>query len=278
MLYSYSYKKATFDNPYPGHHIPTYLRLLPTLVSALGLLLIGTVAWPLINYQVSAFYKEKPVNFSFFPQLVSPVVSETALKNRPRSISLAPQTSSNNNIDYTKASNWFVSPVVSDSASPPDSTLEGYADLDSELSPTPTPQPINSFNLSIPSLGINNALVTVNGEDLSKSLIHFPGTALPGQYGNSVIFGHSTLPQLFNPTNYLTIFATLPTVKIGADIFVKIDQIKYTYRISRMYEVKPQDTWVLKQTYDTKTLKLITCVPPGTKLKRLVVEADLIKS
>jgi len=270
VLYSYSYKKATFDNPYPSHHIPAYLRLLPTIVSALGLFLIGTVAWPLINYQVSAFYQDKPLDFRIFPELISPTVSENTLRAISQSVSLVPQISSNSNIDYTKASNWFASPTVTQ----PSPSVQNQPS-DDIFAPA---KPVNSFKLSIPSLGINNALVTVNGEDLTKSLTHFPGTALPGDYGSSVIFGHSTLPQLFNPDNYLTIFATLPTVKIGADIFVDIDQIKYTFRISRMYEVKPQDTYVLKQTYDNKSLKLITCVPPGTKLKRLIVEADLIKS
>ena len=86
------------------------------------------------------------------------------------------------------------------------------------------------------------------------------------------------LRQFFNPKNYLTIFSTLPSLKIGADIFVDYAGVKYTYRVSKMYEVKPNEFWVLKQDYNNKILKLITCVPPGTKLRRLVVEAELIKT
>ena len=76
----------------------------------------------------------------------------------------------------------------------------------------------------------------------------------------------------------MTIFSTLPNLKLGADIFVDYAGVKYTYRVSKMYEVKPNEFWVLKQDYNKKILKLITCVPPGTKLRRLVIEAELIKT
>lgn len=55
--------------------------------------------------------------------------------------------------------------------------------------------PVNSYSLSIPTLELLNATVIISGDDLSKSLIHYGGTSLPGEYGNAVIFGHSTLPQ-----------------------------------------------------------------------------------
>jgi len=97
---------------------------------------------------------------------------------------------------------------------------------------------IETYTLSIPKLGIKNAITTIGGEDLSKSLIHYPGTALPGRIGNSVIFGHSALPIFFSPTNYKTIFATLPTLKIGDEIMVNYDGITYRYVIEQMFIYK----------------------------------------
>ena len=93
-----------------------------------------------------------------------------------------------------------------------------------------------------------------------------------------MIFGHSTLPQFFDQKNYKTIFSTLPKLKVGSDIFVKYDGLEYTYRITKTYEVMPNELWVLRQDYSRKTLKLITCVPPGTTLRRLIIEAELITS
>ena len=83
---------------------------------------------------------------------------------------------SNNLRDFTQANVWF-----------PTSNLPvGRDDLDTD-----------SFTLSIPRLNLNNLNVSVGGSDLSKSLIHYLPSSLPGQYGNVAIFGHSTLPQLF---------------------------------------------------------------------------------
>ena len=126
-------------------------------------------------------------------------------------------------------------------------------------------------------MGIFNARVQVGGKDLSNNLIHYGGTAYPGSFGNAVIFGHSTLPLLFNPENYMTIFATLPTLDYGDEILVKFDGINYRYRIEEMIEVVPEDISILEQHFDDSYLTLVTCVPPGTYLRRLIVRARLMK-
>lgn len=138
------------------------------------------------------------------------------------------------------------------------------------------PSKITHYNLSIPELGIEKAIAHIGGEDLSKALIHYPGTAFPGQLGNAVVFGHSVLPQFFNPQNYKTIFSTLPELEKDDEILVEFDGIVYRYQIVEMVEVSPQDISVLGQQYDAEYLTLITCVPPGTYLKRLVVKAKLV--
>ncbi len=141
----------------------------------------------------------------------------------------------------------------------------------------PKPSKITHYNLSIPKLKIDQAVVQIGGEDLMKSLTQYPGTALPGQYGNTVIFGHSVLPQFFNPKNYKTIFSTLPTLEKGDEIFIDFDGIRYKYQVIEMQEVLPEDVSVLEQHYDSEYLSLITCVPPGTYLRRLVVKAKLVR-
>lgn len=141
----------------------------------------------------------------------------------------------------------------------------------------PRPSQITHYNLSIPELGIEQATVQIGGEDLMKNLVQYPGTALPGQYGNMVIFGHSVLPQFFNPRNYKTIFSTLPRLEEGDEILIDFDGISYCYQVRKVIETAAEDISVLEQTYDSQWLSLITCVPPGTYLKRLVVRAQLIE-
>jgi len=136
---------------------------------------------------------------------------------------------------------------------------------------------IEKYFLSIPVLRIKDAEVYVGGEDLSKSLIQYPGTARPGQYGNTVIFGHSVLPVFFNPKNYMSIFSTIPKLKNGDEIFVNIKDVLYKYKISEMFEVEPDSLDILDQKLNDSYLTLVTCVPPGHPLKprRLVVRARL---
>jgi sortase A len=141
----------------------------------------------------------------------------------------------------------------------------------------PRESKITHYNISVPKLKIENAVVAIGGEDLSESLIQYPGTALPGEYGNTVIFGHSVLPQFYNPKNYKTIFSTLPTLKEGDEILVDFDGIRYRYVVVKMVEVSPDDVSVLEQRYDGEYLSLVTCVPPGTYLRRLIVKAKLVK-
>ena len=102
--------------------------------------------------------------------------------------------------DLTKASNWFP---------------EAPKNKDFGTSK------VSFYTISIPKLKIENAIVAIGGEDLTKNLIQYPGTALPGKNGNAVIFGHSILPIFYNPKNYTAIFSTLPTLKEGDDVFIE---------------------------------------------------------
>ena len=246
----YSYRKATPGNPHPGRRIPLYLKTIPTLVSALGLAILGGVAYPVVSYQLN--------NFRLFnlddSGLLSPVYYQSQAQDEGEPVVVS-------GLDFTKASSWF--------PGTPQNNLFASKKTFGENVP-------DFYTLSIPSLGIFDATVALRDEDLTQHLVQYPQTALPGQIGSPVIFGHSTLPQFFDPKKYTTIFSTLPKIKVGSDIFVTYDGAEYTYRISKTFEVKPKELWVLRQEYSDKTLKLITCVPPGTTLRRLVVEANLI--
>jgi sortase A len=136
--------------------------------------------------------------------------------------------------------------------------------------------PVKSYSLSIPKLNIDKARVTVGEEDLAKSLVHFLPKSQPGEYGNVVILGHSTLPQFYNPKDYKTIFTYLPSLEKGDQIVVHYKGVDYYYQVFEMFVVDPTDTWVLDDVNNESILTLITCVPPGTYWKRLIVKAKLI--
>ena len=73
-----------------------------------------------------------------------------------------------------------------------------------------------SFTLSIPRLQVENQEVLVDTNDMSKTLAHLPGSALPGEKGNVFISGHSALSQFFALKK--VVFSSLPDLKKGDKI------------------------------------------------------------
>lgn len=217
------------------------VRVISIFCIISGLLILVWVLSPIVFFEV--------VYAPRFTKLLQPV-PDAIIQDTLASLPVIVQSE---RIDYTKASVWF--PKATNVQISPSSTV---------------------YSLSIPKVGVYEALVTIGGEDLMKSLIHFTGP-LPGQNGNPVIFGHSTLLWFYNPRDYKSIFSKLPSLTIGDSIITKVDSITYTYKVYDMNIVYPEDLSVLRQQYDNSYITLITCVPPGTYLKRLVVRAKLEK-
>ncbi len=134
---------------------------------------------------------------------------------------------------------------------------------------------IASYAISIPRLGIANAIVSTRDTDLGQHLVNVPGTPVPPDKGNTVIEGHSTLPALYQPGNYHTIFANVHQLQIGDEILVNVANITYTYKIFSITIVDPTDTSPLDQTFDDSYLTIITCTPPGTVWKRLIIKSRI---
>jgi len=133
------------------------------------------------------------------------------------------------------------------------------------------------FQITIPKLEIENAQVKIDSLRFDKSLVHFPGTALPGEVGNSFITGHSVLPQFADPENYRAIFTELSDLEIGDDVYVEINGQRLHFAVQYAKIVSRHDLSVLSPISSTgRNLTLMTCVPPGTNLKRLVVITSLI--
>lgn len=215
------------------------IRIFSLGFIVLGLFLLASAGWPILQYEINSIGLSRP-------SLLSPVA--------PRVQGVSTSSDSLTPVTLTNANNWF----VGDPALPAHSTKVKY------------------YNISVLDINVRDAVVEIGGSDLSKGLIHYAGTALPGREGNTVIFGHSSLPQFFNPKNYLTIFTKLPQIEKGDRVQIDYDGIVYTYRVEEIFEVGPTDIQVLEQRYDNSFLTLVTCVPPGTYFKRLIVRARLI--
>lgn len=216
-------------------------RICALIMGFSGLVILFSSLYPIFSYEWQSSQR--------YPILISPLVDKekASFKFDER--------------DYTKLSNWF-----EEEQKLVDESTQGTA--------------ITYYTLSIPKLGIDNALVKLGGEDLSDSLIQYPGTAIPGKVGNAVIFGHSVLPQYFDPKNYLTIFSTLPRLEIGDLIYINYNDFSYSFQVEDIFEVRPKDIQILEQSSSGAYITLVTCTPPGHPLKpkRLIIRAKLLVS
>jgi len=221
----------------------TILRISAIISGISGMIILMGIIYPIVSY-TSVYSKN-------YTKLISPLAESGS------QIQGVLTASTKGEVDDTKASSWFTGGASGEDFSSPN---------------------IAYYSLSIPKLRIESATVTIGGEDLSKSLIHYPGTALPGKRGNSVIFGHSILPIFNNPKEYISMFTTLPSLKTGDLVHINYDGVSYTYKVEEMFEVLPTDLQVLDQDASDSFLTLVTCVPPGDPRdpKRLVVRARVV--
>lgn len=235
--------------------------IFPSVLITLGSILIANVAWPIISYQLFTSPGIRKISF------VSPVSTSTLGSGELTFSEQSLQEAGTANgvpqvlgvdIDYTNPRNWF-----------PEAEFDA-----NEVE-------VNSYSIDIPSLEIFDADVLIGGDDLNTSIVHYPHTALPGELGTSVLFGHSVLRQFYNPAvdnekRYTSIFSTIMTLKNGERIYVDYNGIRFTYEVTEKVEVQPEDLFILEQRYNNRQLKLITCTPEGTYLRRGVIVAQLV--
>ena len=226
------------------------INYISYITLTVGMCLLFWAFYPIISFEIySNLFIKRKIN--------SPILSQGQVASEYSSSILDQmQFYSNNLRDFTQADLWFPT---------------------KPQKPNSNTGSIKEYYLSIPRLNIEKATVFVGGNDLSKSLIHYLPESMPGENGNVVIFGHSTLPQFYNTKDYKTIFTYLPSLDKSDVVQVKVGDTTYEYEVVDMFVVKPEQVSVLEQKKDAAYITLITCVPPGTYWNRLVVRAKLIQ-
>ncbi len=220
-----------------------FAKLFCLAVIVIGGIIFAYTFFPLISWQIyfaPAFASQK---------IQSPVPTQNTL-NPSNITKLISNAASGINTDYTNAYNWY----------------PGYK-TESKKHAT--------YTISIPKIEIENAAVTNSDSDLTRHLVQFNSDTMPPLEGNSIIFGHSTLPQLYDPKNYKTIFANAYKLEVGDQIIVKMEKETYNYKIESVTVVDPSDTSVLAQNFSDSFITIITCTPPGTIWKRLIIKARI---
>lgn len=135
--------------------------------------------------------------------------------------------------------------------------------------------------LNIPANGIKAPLIftkdTKNFDsDLTKGVVHYPGTALPGEVGTSYISGHSS-GYAWQKNAYKNIFRKLGDVKDGTSFTITVtlnngSKATIYYVVQSRQEFAANDQAQFVQTADAR-VALSTCWPIDTSSRRLVLFA-----
>ena len=141
--------------------------------------------------------------------------------------------------------------------------------------------PNTDFSIVIPKIGaVAPVIADVNPFNskeylpaLYKGVAHAKGTALPGQFGNTYIFAHST-DTFYNVGRYNAVFYLIGKLEKGDEIDVYYKGEKIVYEVTEKKVVGADAVKYLGKLGEWNTLTLQTCYPPGTTLKRLVVVAN----
>lgn len=112
-------------------------------------------------------------------------------------------------------------------------------------------------------------------EQLHNGVVHYPHTAKPYEYGNVFLTGHSSYYS-WDKGSYKDVFALLYVMEVGDEFMIYYEGREYVYRVSEIVEVKPDEVEVMRQGGERKIATLMTCTPPGTNLRRLLVVGELI--
>jgi len=134
--------------------------------------------------------------------------------------------------------------------------------------------------LFIPKIGVEAPIGWDVGENdimgaLEKNLAHISGTGKPSEDKNIFVTGHSS-NYWWKSGDFKTVFALLPELKENDEIFITYKGKFYKYVVFKTEEVGKNDVSNYIDS-DKEQLTLMTCVPVGTNLRRLLVFAKPVQ-
>ncbi len=140
------------------------------------------------------------------------------------------------------------------------------------------------FGIVIPKIGANAAVIpNVNPYNsreyqvaLTHGVAHAKGTAKPGEAGNVFLFSHSSV-NFYEASRYNSVFYLLSKLEKGDPIVLYYKDTKYTYTVTQTKTVSSKAVEYLNNTQNGReTVTLMTCWPPGTTFRRLLIIAERI--
>ena len=143
-------------------------------------------------------------------------------------------------------------------------------------------KPVNTdFSIVIPKIKVNAKVVKnvdpfdskIYQKALTQGVAHAKGSGLPGFPGNTFIFAHSATDWA-EANQYNAVFYLTNKLDPGDEITIYYEGSKYQYTVTEKKIVSGTDINYLSTNLNTNQLTLMTCWPPGTTLKRLIIIAQ----
>ena len=140
------------------------------------------------------------------------------------------------------------------------------------------------FGIVIPKINANASVIKdVNYKNpaeyqkaLTKGVAHVKGTKLSGQIGNVFIFSHSSV-NFYQAARYNSVFYLLHKLEKGDSFYLVYDEELFEYKVTEKKIVDAGAVGYLENLNGKKTATLMTCWPPGTTLRRLLIISELYK-
>ncbi len=138
------------------------------------------------------------------------------------------------------------------------------------------------FGIVIPKIQANAKIIAnvdpynsyVYQKALTQGIAHAKGSAYPGQSGNIFLFAHSA-GNFYQANRYNAVFYLLNKLEKDDLIYLYYQGEKSEYKVTEKKLVSPKEIDYLVKKENKKQLTLMTCWPPGTTLKRLIITACL---
>jgi sortase A len=181
----------------------------------------------------------------------------------------------------------FVAPAASSTTAAtvattvPPTTARRAAPSTTTTTPLPQPEPpppdpyapvklTQVGTISIPKIGLQHPIY----EGITLTVInygpgHWPGSAMPGQRGNTVFPGH----RVTHSHPFLDLDQLVP----GDQVIFRTAAGTFTYAVTSTRIVTPDAMWVIDPT-PQPTMTLIACHPKHSARQRIIVTGKLVRS
>lgn len=133
----------------------------------------------------------------------------------------------------------------------------------------------NTFYLAvieIPNISLYTGIVMSNSSytTMNRNVSIYPSSDMPNvDNGNFILFAH-------NGNSRVSYFRNIHRLKNNDEIYIYYNNLKYTYRIIKNYEVAMTDSTPLNKMKDKSIITLITCKSGNNKYRTIIV-GEMVK-